>query len=115
MNFHDLRIIVSQIKKNITCPKCKLGYTDEDIEVIGSLGDEHNFFHASCAECESESVVHVNLHFDEDGMILPDLRRLGSAPRMGNVSANEVLDMRNYLKDFEGDFGQLFKNSKKTS
>lgn len=109
MNFRDLRIIVKQIRENVACPKCQGKYTEEDIEIIGNLGDEHTFFYAICPECDSESVINVALHFeDELPMTLPNLTRLGSSPRMAGISMNEVLDMHNFLKGFSGDFAQLF-------
>ena len=106
MNFHDLRIIVGQIKKSIACPKCKATYHDEDIEVIGNLSEEHSFFHAACGECNSESVINVTLEYPEHDHALT-LPKLGSAPRLGNISVNDVLDMRNFLKSFKGDFKEL--------
>jgi len=113
MNFHDLKIIVGQIKKNVKCPKCSSRYSDEDIELIGGLGDEQHFFHTTCMKCQSESVVNVSLQFDNNGAptIPNDLKRLGSAPRMGHISADEVLDMHNFLKQFDGDFNNLFKKA----
>lgn len=111
MNFHDLRIIVAQLKKNISCPKCKNGFQDEDIELVGSLGDEHTFFFATCADCDVETVVNVSLQMDESET-LPNLARLGTAPRGNSISTNEVLDMHNFLKDFSGDFNSLFKSKK---
>ena len=116
MNFHDLSIIVRQIKKNISCPKCKGAYNNEDIEIIGSLGDEQTFFHASCNTCNAESVINVSLQFDNEASEKPTLSRLGSAPRIGKVSSNEVLDMSNFLKGFDGNFVKLFnKDERKTS
>ncbi len=107
MNFKELKLIVSQIKKNIACPKCKAKFTDEDIELIGGLGDEQTFFHATCIECETETVVNVALNVD---LSLPDsFKKLGSSPRFGKVSTNEVLDMHNFLKNFDGNFKTVFK------
>ncbi len=111
MNFHDLRIIVNQIKKTLKCPKCTGKYIDEDIELIGSLGDEQIFFHAWCSECETQSVINVQV--DPQSLYGP-MPKLGSAPRMGHVSANEVLDMHNFLKSFDGDFNQMFDSESKS-
>ncbi|MFT7183697.1 MAG: putative nucleic-acid-binding Zn-ribbon protein [Oceanicoccus sp.] len=111
MNFQELRIIVGQIKKNVTCPKCKSHYSDEDIEIIGGLADEQHFFHTSCAKCETESVVNVSLLFDTGETAPSKLKKLGSAPRMGHISSNEVLDMHNFLKQFDGDFDKIFKKT----
>jgi hypothetical protein len=111
MNFQDLKTIVSQIKKTMPCPKCNARYMDMDIEVIGSLGYDETFFHVFCPECDTESVIHVNLqceHLPEEGSV-----RLGTAPRMEYISSNEVLDMHNFLKDFKGNFATMFKNTEK--
>lgn len=108
MNFHDLRIIVNQVKKTLKCPKCNAKYTDEDIEIIGSLGDEQLFFNAWCASCEVQSVVNVQVNLEWFYGQHEGPQRLGTAPRMGHVSLNEVLDMHNFLKGFNGDFTKMF-------
>lgn len=116
MNFHDLRIIVSQIKRTLKCPECNGKYTDEDIEVIGHLDHEQSFFHAYCPECELQALIHVNLQIEplsstQCENCAPRFR-LGTAPRMGHVSVDEVLDMSNFLKSFNGDFTRMFKKEK---
>ena len=111
MNFQDLRIIIGQIKKNVKCPKCKSRYCDEDIEILGGIADEQHFFHATCGKCDVESVINVSLQFDDNNLALPNLKKLGAAPRMGHISADEVLDMHNFLKQFDGDFNKIFKKA----
>jgi hypothetical protein len=113
MNFRELKLIVGQIKKTINCPKCECKFTDEDIELIGGLGDEQTFFHASCLDCETESVINVCIHFDDE--MVDGISRLGSAPRLGKISTNEVLDMSNFLKEFDGNFKTVFQDKKATS
>lgn len=116
MNFHDLRIIVGQIKKNVHCPKCTGKYTDEDLEVIGNLGDEHVFFHASCFRCSAQSIINVSMHNTDampEHMSLPEFKKLGIAPRMGHISQDEVLDMHNFLKEFDGNFETMFESKPK--
>ena len=113
MNFHDLRIIVNQVKKTLKCPKCNGKYTDEDIEIIGSLGDEQLFFNAWCGDCELQSVINVQV--DLQWFYGQQETRLGTAPRMGHVSLNEVLDMHNFLKGFDGNFSDVFKETQSNS
>lgn len=98
---------------------------DEDIDFIGQLGEEQCFFYAFCEHCEIEVVVNVTLQYDSElnllpeALILPNLgnvqnvqkvRKLGAAPRLGKISMNEVLDLHNFLKDFNGDFTNMFKS-----
>jgi len=113
MNFHDLKIIVNKIKKEITCPNCNHKYVDESIEIIGAINDEQFFFQAFCAECKLLSFI--TMHIDADAPIT-DLPKLGTAPRMGKkITENEVLDMHNFLKGFDGDIASLFSKISKES
>lgn len=110
MNFHELKIIVGQIKKEMPCLKCKRSYQDLDIDMIGSPNQDEAFFCAFCPDCDMEAVIHVTMQNDcahcsgEEGPV-----RLGTAPRMEYISSNEVLDMHNFLKDFNGNFSNMFK------
>jgi hypothetical protein len=112
MNFHDLRIVMGYLKKGTRCADCKGRFTDDDLEIIGALGDEQLLVNTWCPRCEIEALVTV--HIDAQWLYGPD-PELGSAPRMGHVSANEVLDMRNFLKSFNGDFDQMFKQEQSSS
>lgn len=111
MNFHDLKIIVGQIKKTMRCQKCNGKYCDMDIDIIGNLNCEESFFQAICAECETEAVIHVNFQIEPLGEMPPV--RLGTAPRMEHISSNEVLDMHNFLKGFNGSFDEMFQEKDK--
>jgi len=104
MNFKDLKIIIKQIKREITCPQCKKKYLDEEIEIIGSPDGEQCYFSAFCPKCESDSIIHVTLEPHPS-----KLPHLGAAPRLGQISQNEVLDMHNFLREFDGNFETLFK------
>lgn len=109
MNFQDLRIIIRQIKKNINCPKCKGKYSDQDIEVIGTLGDEHTFFHAVCPKCEAEAVINVAIQMNDMEINIPELKKLANNISKEKVSINEILDIHNFLDNFDGDFKDLFR------
>ncbi len=109
MNFQELKIIVGQIKKTMPCPKCGLKFTDEDIDYIGSVCCDQGYLSAICHECSSELVVSVNFNTHPETLPMFD-GKLGTAPRMGVVSVNEVLDMQNFLKEFKGDFKEIFKS-----
>ena len=109
MNFHELKIIVGQIKRTMRCPECDGKYTDETIEVIGSINQDESFFHAYCPNCEDESCIHVD---NGPEPLCEEHARLGNAPRMEHISSNEVLDMHNFLKSFGGNFDEMFKEEK---
>jgi hypothetical protein len=43
---------------------------------------------------------------------IQSIKKLGSAPRLGKIDMNEVLDIHNFLKSFNGDFTQMFDSKK---
>lgn len=118
MNIQELKFIVNEIKKKIFCDTCKGKYTDEDIEMIGTLGDFQSYFHAWCPTCELETIINVTVEVNRDGtifieeMLVPRVERLGSAPRGEKIQSDEVLDMHNFLKDFDGNFIEAFNKQK---
>ena len=117
MNFHELKIVVSQIKREMPCLKCKENYRDIDIDLIGSPNEDEAFFCAFCPNCEMEAVIHVNMDHEPCSHCSPGdpSVRLGTAPRMEYISSNEVLDMHNFLKNFDGSFDNIFKEKNQNS
>lgn len=110
MNYHELKIIVSEIKKMLRCPGCDGKYTDENIDVLGDTSFGESIFHAYCPACNDESCVHVGADMD---IVQYSDPRLGTAPRMEKIESDEVLDMHNYLKGFGGNFSETFKEESK--
>jgi len=116
MNFSELSALVKQIKKRIPCPSCKENYTNEGIRVIGTMSNE-GFFHATCSSCEIEVVIDITLNgkkrkhrsikgskqisdiISEDVVINEREQR--------NVTTDDVIEMHNFLKGFDGDFKNI--------
>jgi hypothetical protein len=111
MNFKELKIVVKQIKDTIKCQTCKKRYTDESIEVLGTPDGTQYYFAALCSKCKTDSMIHATLENElKPPPGLPkNLEKLGSSPRIGQISQNEVLDMHNFLKAFDGNFEAIFK------
>ena len=84
-------------------------YTDKDIEIIGSPTDNHAFFHAKCLKCKAEAVINVSIEHDGAQAGIPELKFLANNVKQDQVTINEVLDIRNFLNSFDGNFSDLFK------
>jgi hypothetical protein len=81
---------------------------NQDIDIIGSVDGVHHFFQTHCPKCNISALLQVTI---EDITPNGQLPRLGTAPRMECIHHNDVLDMHNFLKTFEGDFSSLFKKA----
>lgn len=108
MNIHELKLIVEQLKSNVSCPKCSSCYHDQNIDLVGAINDDHCVFLVDCPHCESESFINVCLETEE-------MEHISNFPQMeedeapAGITTNDILDMHNFLKDFKGDFRSLFQ------
>lgn len=102
MNFSQLKKLIQEVKKSIPCKECGATYKDKGLRLIGSLWNE-SFLLAQCLECKNEMIINIVLT-QERGH-----RRLSkNRGTFKPISSNDILDMRNFLKQFNGDFINLF-------
>lgn len=107
MNFHELKHILARIQKKIPCRDCGTHFKDTHIRIIGTVLNE-GYFMAVCAECKNKTLINVQMK--KEGRKQQTLK--ATETHIEQVTADDVLDMRNFLKNFDGDFTHLFqKNS----
>lgn len=111
MNFLLLKEIVLQLKHKFRCPKCRKNYSNRDIYLLNTM---HSVFDVvlSCRSCGTQ--VYANVALSEEGN--PGRKHRGIKVKANSysiVSENDVLDMKNFLKDFKGSFKTIFANDDK--
>lgn len=99
MNFDDLKQILEKIRNGIPCRECKTHFENQHIRIIGTLLNE-GYFMALCPQCANRMLISVSLQSQQ--------RVHRPITQVRNISPNDVLDMRNFLKNFDGDFINLF-------
>lgn len=112
MLFSDLMLVISTLQNKFPCPKCKKKFNAEDISIAATLELELLAL-VRCTKCVNESIVHATL-------MAPKQRttRLRTSTekiphfKHHSTTADEILDMHNFLKNFNGDFNSLFSRSK---
>lgn len=105
MNLFELKIVLRQIRHDLKCPNCKELYSERKIEVVGTT-DSSGLFIANCKEC-TESII-VDVYVERRHRRI-STRRTNYWKLGESISANEVLDMHNFLKRFDGDLRELIK------
>ena len=105
----------SLIKKFIAsmkCGSCGKHYEEAHVEVI-----EHSkhlwFLRVFCPSCHTRCLVAAILREDKKAEVVTDLTEaeLDKFRKMEEVGGDDMLDMRNFLKDFNGDIPRLFRES----
>lgn len=102
--------LVKKMIASIKCGGCGQHYKEDDIEVI-----EHNeelwFLRVFCSSCHARCLVAAIIREDEKPEIITDLTEaeLDKFKDLDGVRGDDVLDMHNFLKDFDGDFPRHFR------
>ena len=94
---------------SIKCNKCGQFYESDNIDIIEHK-DNTWFLSVYCPFCLKQSfiiaIVRVNKEIETTTDLTEDeLKRFKDTSQ---ITTDYVLDMHNFLKDFSGDFSQLF-------
>ncbi len=110
MNYPEIENVIKHLKETCKCLNCEGKFEYEDINVIATTNTE-GLFETRCKNCESSTLVTVMLEPNVE-IKKEKLRETVSHRIHGNISRNEVLDMKNFLNRFDGDFKKIFTKSK---
>jgi len=96
MNIKLLKALIVNIKNNFKCPKCNKKISDSELSLL-KFGSKTAHFKNSCKKCKKKVKFEIQI-----------LER--KAQSLGpKVTADDVLDVKNFLDNFEGDLRDLFK------
>lgn len=113
MPFKLLKKVILHLRKTAKCPSCGGSFTENNILILATAaqlkGDGFSgLFVAECSKCDTQSFVVAQAQNatakNEDELI-----NLQTSQSKRNISANDILDMHNLLKDYRGDLSELLK------
>ena len=101
--------LIKRLMASIKCGVCGQRYEIDNINVLGHQEDLW-FLSALCPACHARCLVAAVIREGRVPEVTTDLTEaeLDRFRNMNGVTTNEVLDMHNFLKDFDGDFSWLF-------
>jgi len=101
--------VIKKLMASTKCGVCGRRYETGNIYVLGHQEDLW-FLKACCSACHSQSLVAAVIKEDRIPDFITDLTE-AELDKLGNadaVTADDVLDAHIFLRDFDGDFSQLF-------
>ncbi len=110
MNYPQIKNAIKHLKKTCKCLNCQGKFEYEDINVIATTNSE-GLFETRCKSCESSTIVTVLLEPNVE-IKKEKLKEVTPHRIHRKISENEVLDMKNFLNKFDGDFKKIFTNTK---
>ena len=113
MSYAELKEIIKHLKKIVPCNTCQKRFGSDELQVVSTFQNE-GLFHLSCGNCHNQLLVHVAIMNRKHaglnqnvGLKLNNNLNI-QTHKSGDISPNEVLDIHNFLKQFNGDFKNLF-------
>lgn len=93
----------------IKCSICSQRYEGENVKVLGHYGDLW-FLSVYCSACHSQGLVAAVIKEGQIPELITDLteEEYGKFCEMDVVGDNDLLDIHNFLKEFDGDFSHIF-------
>ena len=100
--------LIKRLIASVKCGVCGQRYGLENISILGHRQDLW-YMGARCSACRTRSLVAVVVKEDRVREVITDLTdtELDKFRDIGVLTADDVLDMHNFLKEFSGNFSQL--------
>jgi len=101
--------LIKRFMTSIKCSVCGQRYEVDNIKVLGHQEDLW-FLSVFCSACHTQGLVAAVVKEGKAPKVTTDLTEaeLDKFKKMDKLTADEMLDMHSFLKDFDGDFSQLF-------
>lgn len=105
--------LIKRLMTIITCSVCGKRYEGENVRILGRYTDLW-FLSVYCTNCHSQSLVAAVLRDGKYPELVTDLteEEYTKYREMAVVDADDVLDLHNFLREFNGDFSHLFLKEK---
>jgi rubredoxin len=103
---------IKKLLPNLKCALCGHHYEREDIKTVGRK-EGFWFLNVTCPSCRTQGLVVAMVQQGKRGQTISDLspreqvKFVGASP----IGVDDVLDMHNFLKEFDGDFSALFSKN----
>jgi len=105
--------IIKKLMTSVKCSICGHYYKVDNVNVLGHHEDLW-FLKSHCSSCNSHCLVVAVIKEGRAPEVITDLTEaeLDKFKSVCVLTGDELLDMHDFLKDFSGDFSQLFGQKK---
>jgi galactokinase len=103
---------IKKLLANMKCGICGRHYEPGHINILGHKEDLW-FLSVFCPACTSQALVAAVIKEGKVAEVVTDLteKELSKLSDGSTIEADDVLDLHNFLKGFEGDFSSLFSEN----
>jgi ferredoxin len=100
--------LIKKLMASMKCDSCGRHYESYNIDILGHREDMW-FLRVLCSTCHTQCLVAAVVREEKVPAALNDLTAAEiNGHRREKIEIDDVLDMHNFLIDFNGDFSKLF-------
>ena len=101
--------LIKKMIASIKCGSCGQNYHEDHIEIV-EHNDELWFMKVSCPSCHVRCLVAAIIRENAKPEVITDLteEEMEKFKNLDNVRDEDLLEMHDFLKEFDGDFPALF-------
>ncbi|MFC1897043.1 hypothetical protein ACFLX8_00520 [Chloroflexota bacterium] len=101
--------LIKRFMTSIKCNVCGQHYDVDNVKVLGHQEDLW-FLNVFCSACQTQCLVAAVVKEGRKPKVITDLTEaeLARFEKLDKLTADEVLDMHSFLKNFDGDFSKIF-------
>ncbi len=104
--------LIKKLMTSMKCEECGQNYEAYNVDVLGHREDMW-FLRVHCATCHTQCLVAAVVREEKASQEVNDLTDAEvDEGQLETIKVDDVLDMHNFLIDFDGDFSQLFNQGK---
>ena len=100
---------IKRLMTSMKCATCGQHYSIDSVNVLGHE-EELWFLRAVCSACNTQCLVAAVIkesNVSEDAVDLTEVE-LDRFKNVDKITADDLLDIHDFLKEFDGNFSQLF-------
>ncbi|PKL37090.1 hypothetical protein CVV38_04370 [Candidatus Peregrinibacteria bacterium HGW-Peregrinibacteria-1] len=116
MTLHELQQTIKYIRQNCRCPKCQSKYQIADIQVVAT-NDSEGVFELDCPKCDCLILMNLFVSADKQEIIEDVIDQAFTSPDshggIKRIDHNDILDIKNFLAKFDGNFKKVIKQNNK--
>ena len=101
--------LIKRLMTSLKCDSCGQHYEAYNIEILGHREDMW-FLRVFCSVCHTQCLVAAVVKESKAPVVISDLSEveLEKFKSAGVINDDDILNMHDFLKDFDGNFFQLF-------
>ncbi|MBI2634500.1 hypothetical protein HYW82_02415 [Candidatus Peregrinibacteria bacterium] len=104
MNYSEIQNAVRHILKTSSCLHCKTKFKLDDVQILATTKTE-GLFDLICNTCHCSTIVTMLLSPKQNSM---EIKKQENTRVHQSISQNDILDIKNFLSKFDGNFKKLF-------